>query len=43
MRDQVLRVASHRKKEVLSRLHFSPVPVFGLGNWIPSVLYSWGR
>ncbi|XP_029593250.1 uncharacterized protein si:dkey-256h2.1 [Salmo trutta] len=42
MRDQVLRVASHRKTEVLSRLHFSPVPVFCLGNWIPSVLYSWG-
>ncbi|KAL0984814.1 hypothetical protein UPYG_G00147310 [Umbra pygmaea] len=40
MRDQVHR-AAHRKEEVLSRLHFSPVPVFGLGNWIPSVLYSW--
>ncbi|XP_010888174.1 uncharacterized protein si:dkey-256h2.1 isoform X2 [Esox lucius] len=41
MRDQVHRTALHRKKEVLSRLHFSPVPVFSLGNWIPSVLYSW--
>ncbi len=30
------------KKEVMSRLHFSPVPVFMLGNWIPSVLYYWG-
>uniref|UniRef100_A0A8C7NPS5 Si:dkey-256h2.1 n=1 Tax=Oncorhynchus mykiss TaxID=8022 RepID=A0A8C7NPS5_ONCMY len=29
--------------DILSRLHFSPVPVFGYGNWIPSVLYSWGR
>ncbi|KAK2809769.1 hypothetical protein Q5P01_000494 [Channa striata] len=29
------------KKEVLSRLHFSPVPVFALGNWIPNVLYNW--
>nr|XP_019958974.1 PREDICTED: uncharacterized protein LOC109639771 [Paralichthys olivaceus] len=29
------------KKEVLSRLHFSPVPVFALGNWIPKVLYYW--
>uniref|UniRef100_A0A3Q3VQB7 Peptide-N-glycosidase F N-terminal domain-containing protein n=1 Tax=Mola mola TaxID=94237 RepID=A0A3Q3VQB7_MOLML len=36
MREQV------RKKEVLSRLHFSPVPVFALGNWIPFVLYYWG-
>lgn len=41
MRDQVHRAAMHGKKEVLSRLHFSPVPVFSLGNWIPSVLYSW--
>lgn len=30
------------KKEVLSRLHFSPVPVFHLGNWIPQVFYYWG-
>ena len=30
------------QKEVLSRLHFSPVPVFALGNWIPQVLYYWG-
>lgn len=42
MQDQVQRVAMHRKKEVLSRLHFSPVPVFALGNWIPNVLYYWG-
>ncbi|XP_056158024.1 uncharacterized protein LOC130133585 [Lampris incognitus] len=42
MREQVHRAVMHRKKEVLSRLHFSPVPVFALGNWIPSVLYSWG-
>ncbi|XP_071388895.1 uncharacterized protein [Centroberyx affinis] len=41
MREQLHRAAVHRKKEVLSRLHFSPVPVFALGNWIPSVLYSW--
>ena len=26
---------------MLSRLHFSPLPVFALGNWIPAVLYSW--
>lgn len=31
-----------RGKEILSRLHFSPTPVFTLGNWIPRVLYSWG-
>ncbi|KAF7662274.1 hypothetical protein LDENG_00239140 [Lucifuga dentata] len=42
MREQLHRAAAHSKKEVLSRLHFSPVPVFTLGNWIPSVLYSWG-
>eukprot|EP00066_Takifugu_rubripes_P014169 XP_011603435.1 PREDICTED: uncharacterized protein LOC101063950 [Takifugu rubripes] len=43
MREQVLRVAAaSSKKEVLSRLHFCPLPVFSLGNWIPLVLYSWG-
>ncbi|KAM6994372.1 uncharacterized protein LKV04_006787 [Tautogolabrus adspersus] len=43
MREQLQRVALHSgKKEVLSRLHFSPLPVFTLGNWIPSVLYYWG-
>lgn len=41
MREQVHRVAAHSNKEVLSRLHFSPVPVFALGNWIPLVLYYW--
>ncbi|KAM9353841.1 uncharacterized protein ABDE67_006235 [Symphorus nematophorus] len=42
MREQLQRVAVHSgKKEVLSRLHFSPVPVFALGNWIPSVLHYW--
>ncbi|XP_034729405.1 uncharacterized protein si:dkey-256h2.1 [Etheostoma cragini] len=41
MRDQLHRVARDRNKEVLSRLHFSPVPVFALGNWIPNVLYYW--
>ncbi|KAK2845044.1 hypothetical protein Q5P01_011703 [Channa striata] len=42
MREQLQRAAMHSKKEVLSRLHFSPVPVFALGNWIPNVLYYWG-
>ncbi|KAL2084443.1 hypothetical protein ACEWY4_019961 [Coilia grayii] len=44
MREQVYHVASgsRRGKEVLSRLHFSPIPVFALGTWIPKVLYSWG-
>ncbi|RVE63115.1 hypothetical protein OJAV_G00165190 [Oryzias javanicus] len=41
MREQ-LRRAAVRRKEVLTRLHFSPVPVFALGNWIPNVLYYWG-
>ncbi|KAM8868907.1 uncharacterized protein AB9W97_016515 [Spinachia spinachia] len=41
MREQLQRVATPRNKEVLSRLHFSPVPVFALGNWIPNVLYYW--
>ncbi|XP_061677016.1 uncharacterized protein si:dkey-256h2.1 [Syngnathoides biaculeatus] len=31
----------HGREEVLSRLHVSPVPVFAIGNWIASVLYSW--
>ncbi|XP_060756366.1 uncharacterized protein si:dkey-256h2.1 [Neoarius graeffei] len=45
MREQIYRVAAaggHRGKEILSRLHFSPIPVYALGNWIPRVLYSWG-
>uniref|UniRef100_A0A667XXJ3 Si:dkey-256h2.1 n=1 Tax=Myripristis murdjan TaxID=586833 RepID=A0A667XXJ3_9TELE len=41
MRDQLHQVAAHGKKEVLSRLHFCPVPAFALGNWIPGVLYTW--
>ncbi|KAG5856646.1 uncharacterized protein si:dkey-256h2.1 [Anguilla anguilla] len=41
MQEQIQRVAAHRK-DVLSRVHISPVPVHALGNWIPSVLYSWG-
>ncbi|XP_054637343.1 uncharacterized protein si:dkey-256h2.1 isoform X2 [Dunckerocampus dactyliophorus] len=42
MRERLHNAAMKRsQKEVLSRLHFSPVPVFALGNWIPSVLYSW--
>ncbi|TDH11363.1 hypothetical protein EPR50_G00060070 [Perca flavescens] len=41
MRGQLQRVAHDSNKEVLSRLHFSPVPVFALGNWIPNVLYYW--
>lgn len=31
-----------RGKEIFSRLHFSPIPVYAVGNWIPRVLYSWG-
>lgn len=43
MREQVHRVALLRgKKEVLSRLHFAPMPIFALGNWLPTVLYYWG-
>ncbi|KAI3360763.1 hypothetical protein L3Q82_013002 [Scortum barcoo] len=43
MREQVLQAAVSRgKKEVMSRLHFSPVPMFMQGNWIPSVFYFWG-
>lgn len=42
MREQVYRAAAHGGKEILSRLHFSPTPVFALGNWLPRVLYSWG-
>ncbi|XP_041648683.1 uncharacterized protein si:dkey-256h2.1 isoform X2 [Cheilinus undulatus] len=43
MREQVHRVALLRgKKEILSRLHFAPMPIFALGNWLPTVLYYWG-
>ncbi|XP_032415423.1 uncharacterized protein LOC116717881 isoform X1 [Xiphophorus hellerii] len=42
MREQLHRAAANSRKEVLTRLHFSPVPVFALGNWIPYVLYYWG-
>ncbi|XP_049585613.1 uncharacterized protein si:dkey-256h2.1 [Syngnathus scovelli] len=42
MRERLLDAANkHGQKEVLSRLHVSPVPVFAVGNWISSVLYSW--
>ncbi|XP_019734212.1 uncharacterized protein LOC109521043 [Hippocampus comes] len=42
MRDRLHSVAKkHNREEVLSRLHVSPVPVFAVGNWIASVLYSW--
>lgn len=42
MREQLYSATAHRSKEIMSRLHFSPVPVYALGNWIPRVLYSWG-
>ncbi|XP_077432569.1 uncharacterized protein LOC144058154 [Vanacampus margaritifer] len=42
MRERLHEAATkHGQKEVLSRLHVSPVPVFAVGNWIASVLYSW--
>uniref|UniRef100_W5LR72 Si:dkey-256h2.1 n=1 Tax=Astyanax mexicanus TaxID=7994 RepID=W5LR72_ASTMX len=42
MREQVYGAAGSRWKEIRSRLHFSPVPLHMLGNWIPRVFYSWG-
>eukprot|EP00062_Callorhinchus_milii_P018978 gi/632973083/ref/XP_007902977.1/ PREDICTED: uncharacterized protein LOC103185996 [Callorhinchus milii] len=30
-----------RMKDLLSRLHFVPVPIYALGNWIPELFYSW--
>ncbi|XP_067865889.1 uncharacterized protein si:dkey-256h2.1 isoform X2 [Heterodontus francisci] len=30
-----------RFKDLLSRLHFVPIPVYALGNWIPAIFYSW--
>ncbi|XP_066501080.1 uncharacterized protein si:dkey-256h2.1 [Hoplias malabaricus] len=42
MRDQVHSAAGSRWKEIFPRLHFSPIPVHALGNWIPRVLYTWG-
>ncbi|KAJ8415938.1 hypothetical protein AAFF_G00404950 [Aldrovandia affinis] len=41
MKEQIQSVSTDRK-DVMSRVHISPVPVHELGNWIPSVLYSWG-
>lgn len=41
MRERLQGATGSRQKEVLSRLHVSPVPVFALGNWIPRALYSW--
>uniref|UniRef100_A0A8C9V7G5 Si:dkey-256h2.1 n=1 Tax=Scleropages formosus TaxID=113540 RepID=A0A8C9V7G5_SCLFO len=42
MRSQIERAAAAlRRKEILSRVYFSPVPVHELGNWIPKVLHSW--
>nr|XP_005999526.1 PREDICTED: uncharacterized protein LOC102348151 [Latimeria chalumnae] len=34
-------VMRSKKKDLLSRLHFVPIPVYELGNWIPDLLYSW--
>ncbi|XP_072365171.1 uncharacterized protein [Scyliorhinus torazame] len=28
-------------KDLLSRLHFVPIPVYALGNWIPAIFYAW--
>ncbi|KAG7469656.1 hypothetical protein MATL_G00131150 [Megalops atlanticus] len=42
MKEQIQRMGMYRGKDILSRVHFSPVPVYALGNWIPAVLYSWG-
>ncbi|XP_048464325.1 uncharacterized protein LOC125485456 [Rhincodon typus] len=30
-----------RFKDFLSRLHFVPIPVYALGNWIPAIFYAW--
>ncbi|XP_041041035.1 uncharacterized protein si:dkey-256h2.1 [Carcharodon carcharias] len=30
-----------RFKDLLSRLHFVPIPVYALGNWIPAIFYAW--
>ncbi|XP_072109517.1 uncharacterized protein [Mobula birostris] len=47
MKQRIVQVLERRVKDIerikdlLSRLHFVPVPVFALGNWIPAVFYSW--
>lgn len=45
MREQLQRAATNRgfesRRDVLSRLHFCPVPVWSLGSWIPAALFSW--
>ncbi|GCC23001.1 hypothetical protein chiPu_0001392 [Chiloscyllium punctatum] len=30
-----------RFKDFLSQLHFVPIPVYALGNWIPAIFYAW--
>ncbi|XP_078094114.1 uncharacterized protein LOC144509317 isoform X2 [Mustelus asterias] len=30
-----------RFKDLLSQLHFVPIPVYALGNWIPDIFYAW--
>ncbi|XP_069769783.1 uncharacterized protein [Narcine bancroftii] len=47
MKQRIVQVLEQRVndtkkiKDLLSRLHFVPIPVFALGNWIPAVFYSW--
>ncbi|KAM9782543.1 uncharacterized protein ACB057_014807 [Neosynchiropus ocellatus] len=42
MRERLRRAAaSSGRKEVLTRLHFCPVPLFALGSWVASVFYAW--
>ncbi|XP_032898127.1 uncharacterized protein LOC116986660 [Amblyraja radiata] len=47
MKQRVVQVLEQRVKDIqriknlLSRLHFVPTPVFALGNWIAAVFYSW--
>uniref|UniRef100_A0A4W3HJL8 Si:dkey-256h2.1 n=1 Tax=Callorhinchus milii TaxID=7868 RepID=A0A4W3HJL8_CALMI len=41
MKQQLVSSMEKRMKDLLSRLHFVPVPIYALGNWIPELFYSW--
>uniref|UniRef100_UPI00398F59E3 uncharacterized protein n=1 Tax=Pristiophorus japonicus TaxID=55135 RepID=UPI00398F59E3 len=47
MKQRLLQVMEERVKNIsrfknlLSQLHFVPIPVYALGNWIPAIFYSW--
>uniref|UniRef100_A0A8C4QFQ0 Si:dkey-256h2.1 n=1 Tax=Eptatretus burgeri TaxID=7764 RepID=A0A8C4QFQ0_EPTBU len=41
IRDRIEHVMSSLRCEILNLIHYVPLPVYDLGNWIPSLLYEW--